>query len=151
MSAYLDCPSTLLGTGETLVVLLKKVIPKHFKTQHYDAMYQWGQPRTGNSFVAYMKRKLTYEIDETEEHDKKELPSVKKNDENKEKKPSSKILGKMYRTSGKAAEGSPSDTSGGSSAEEGECLSLGVARNRFPNVSVVQATCISCIIVGNSF
>ena len=55
VSAYLDRPTTLPGAGETLVVLLKKLIPKHFRTQLSDTMHLWGRPRMGNNFVAFMK------------------------------------------------------------------------------------------------
>ena len=120
VSAYLDRPSTLPGTGETLVVLLKKVIPKHFRTQYNDAMYQWGQPRTGNNFVAYMKRKLTYEIDEGEDLDKKEAV-VKRNEEVKDKKQNSRVLGKLYQVTGNASDDNGAGTQSDHSPDEGDC------------------------------
>ena len=33
VSTYLDRPSTPVGAGETLAVLLKKIVPKHFRTR----------------------------------------------------------------------------------------------------------------------
>ena len=124
VGAYLDRPSTLPGTGETLVVLLKKVIPKHFKTQYNDAMHQWGQPRTGNNFVAYMKRKLTYEIDESEETDKKEITTTKRAEDNREKKSGSKVLGKLYHAQG-IRESEVEDIPSDGSNDEGECFVVG--------------------------
>ena len=122
VSAYLDRPSTLPGTGETLVVLLKKIIPKHFRTQYNDAMHQWGQPRTGNNFVEYMKRKLTYEIDESDDHERKEAAVGKKLEENKEKKNGNKVLGKLYQTRATWAEGDESGSASDGSIEgEGVC------------------------------
>ena len=131
VSAYLGRPSILAGTGETLVVLLKKVIPKHFRTQYNDVMHQWGRPKTGNSFVDYMKRKLTYEIDEGEENDKKEI--VVKKTQEKDKKPDSKILGKLYRIDGTSNPASETEGLSESSTDEGECLIAGGQPREIPN------------------
>ena len=115
VGAFLERPSTLPGTGETLVVLLKKVIPRHFRTQFKDAMHQWGRPCTGNNFVEYVKRKLNYEIDEVEESEKKELGLNKKPEEKKV----AKTLGKLYTAVGESS--GENDTPGEGSGEEGEC------------------------------
>ena len=118
VEAFLGRPSTLPGTGETLVVLLKKVVPKHFKTQFKDTMHQWGQPCTGNNFVDYLKRKLTYEIDENEEAEKKE-DLGKKNGHKKEKKP--KTPGKLSKVAGKVSSDPEQTSPGESGAMEGKC------------------------------
>ena len=123
VSAYLNRPSALPGTEETLVVLLKKVIPKHFRTQYNDFMHQWGWPKTGNSFVDYMKRKLTYKIDESEENDKKDVTS-KKTEGNSDKKAGTKVLGKLYSLGGRRANERESGLSSDGSTDEGECLAL---------------------------
>ena len=116
VNAYLNRPSTLVGTGETLVVLLKKVIPKHFRTQYNDTMYQWGKPKTGNSFVEYMRRRLTYEIDEAEGGERKDVPEARKVEETGERK--TKTLGKLYQVHGDGeCSSSPSEGSG----DEGDC------------------------------
>ena len=123
VDAYLNRSSTLPGTGETLVILLKKVIPKHFRTQYNDVMFQWGKPRTGNSFVEYMKHRLTYEIDEADGGDKREGNNAKKGDENGEKKAGPKTVGKLYQTV--AACQKQNETEGSyteSSGEEGDCV-----------------------------
>ena len=128
VSAYLDRPSTLAGAGETLVVLLKKLVPKHFRTQFSDAMHQWGRPRTGNNFVAYLKRRLNYEMDKSEDFDKKDTA---KRDESssKEKKLSPKLLGKMYQADGKRQDVSSDWNTSGSSEDEGACC-LASGQNR---------------------
>ena len=118
VNAFLNRPSTLVGAGETLVVLLKKVIPKHFRTQYNDMMFQWGKPRTGNSFVEYMRRRLTYEIDESEGLDKREPIQNKKQEEGGEKK--HKTLGKLYQSRADETASSWESKSEGSS-DEGEC------------------------------
>ena len=63
VGAFLDRPLTLPGSGETLVVLLKKVIPKHFRTRYKERMRDQGRPQTGNTFIRYMKHALNDEID----------------------------------------------------------------------------------------
>ena len=127
VSAYLERPSTLPGAGETLVVLLKKVVPKHLRTQFSDAMHQWNRPRTGNNFVAYIKRRLNYEMDESDDFDKKEKLGDKHEEENKEKKVSQRTLGKMYKTTGGASCRSEESENnlGSSSGEEGDCRLTG--------------------------
>ena len=121
VSAYLDRPSTLPGAGETLVVLLKKLVPRHFRTQFSDAMHQWNRPRTGNNFVAYIKRRLNYEMDEVDDFERK--GSEKKEVESKDKKDQAKTLGKMYKNTGAPVSGSgESDCSPESSGgEDGDC------------------------------
>ena len=124
VSAYLDRPSTLPGAGETLVVLLKKLVPKCFRTQFSDAMHQWNRPRTGNNFVAYIKRRLNYEMDEVDDFDRKEKTAERKESETKEKKEQPRTLGKMYRNTGAGtvASGESDLNLDSSSGKEGECL-----------------------------
>ena len=66
VGAFLDRPSTLPGSGETLVVLLKKVVPKHFRTRYKEKMRDLGKLKTGNTFIQFMKYALNDEIDEAE-------------------------------------------------------------------------------------
>ena len=125
VDAHLSRPGTLPGEGETLVVLLKKLVPRHFRTQFSDTMYQWGRPRTGNNFVAYLKRRLNYELDEGDDIDK--VVPNRKEEELKDKK-ATKTLGKMYQTTGKESDVG-SDTS---SNEEGECRIAGTQPRPVP-------------------
>ena len=135
VSAYLERPSTLPGTGETLVVLLKKVIPKHFRTQYNEVMHLWNKPKTGNNFVDYMKRRLTYEIDESEDQEKKDGVAAKKADDTKIKKLEVKTNGKLYKAHGRMTEeGSSSE----SSPDEGECLVAGGNTREVPECRCCQ-------------
>ena len=133
VSAYLNRPSMLPGTGETLVILLKKVIPKHFRTQYNDVMHQWGKAKTGNSFVDYMKRKLTYEIDEGEDHDKRDLTVSKKAEDGKDKKNGAKTLGKLYKAQGEIASDTDVDILSDGSTEGGECRLTGIRSREIPD------------------
>ena len=130
VDAHLSRPGTLPGEGETLVVLLKKLVPRHFRTQFSDTMHQWGRPRTGNNFVAYLKRRLNYELDEIEDGGTAAPP--RKEEEVKDKKTATKTLGKLYNavavTSSKESDG-PSDLSSG---DEGDCRITGGQQRPLP-------------------
>ena len=130
VGAFLARPTTLPGAGETLVVLLKKVIPKHFRTRYKEKMRDQGRPQTGNTFIRYMKHALNDEIDEAE--------TTRKDNKEKEidKKPV-KTLGKLYfnRHSSEEEIGQDSEPS---SSEEGQ-----VRLTKEPNQELPNCICCS--------
>ena len=99
------------GTSDPILVHLRDLVPHHIKTAFSMEMLRCGAEETGKAFLKYLLDAVRVEM-RAQESNPKRVEGEKANQSDKNKGDKPKVLGKLYKTKGKAQRRTSSSSSG---------------------------------------
>ena len=109
--------AALPGAADTVMVLLKELVPHHLKTGYLMEMERLEQEEAGDTFLRYLLKAINVEIKAQESNpNRREKGDKVTAKDSKEKADKPRLLGKLYKTRGKARRGSSSSAGSGSTS-----------------------------------